>query len=139
MHDLYPGNRYVGDIRLHPDNTNLLAKGGRSDRGPDAHQHGLPEAEPVPEIDLRETSVRLRVRGERNRRMIDDKVEQALRGAALWEEVKDRLDELAFNLSGGQQAAPVASRARSPPIRRVRCSTSRPRRSTRSRPGASRS
>jgi phosphate transport system ATP-binding protein len=34
---------------------------------------------------------------------LDDKVEKALRGAALWEEVKDRLDQNAFGLSGGQQ------------------------------------
>ena len=43
--------------------------------------------------------------------MIDEKVEQALRGAALWDEVKDRLDDLAFNLSGGQQQRLCIARA----------------------------
>jgi len=45
----------------------------------------------------------LRVRGERSRSFLEDKVEAALKGAALWDEVKDRLDEVAVNLSGGQQ------------------------------------
>jgi phosphate transport system ATP-binding protein len=44
-----------------------------------------------------------KVRGEKNRSVLEDKVEIALKGAALWNEVKDRLDELAVNLSGGQQ------------------------------------
>jgi phosphate transport system ATP-binding protein len=35
--------------------------------------------------------------------VIDEKVEQALKSAALWDEVKDRMQSLAFNLSGGQQ------------------------------------
>jgi phosphate transport system ATP-binding protein len=45
----------------------------------------------------------LRIRGEGSRRAIDDKVEEALRSAALWDEVKNRLQEPAYNLSGGQQ------------------------------------
>ena len=45
----------------------------------------------------------LRVRGERSKTYIEDKVEAALKGAAIWNEVKDRLDEVAVNLSGGQQ------------------------------------
>ncbi len=43
--------------------------------------------------------------------MLDEKVEQALRGAALWNEVKDRLDELATTLSGGQQQRLCIARA----------------------------
>ena len=53
----------------------------------------------------------LRVRGENNKRMLDDKVEEALKGAALWNEVKDRLQDLAFNLSGGQQQRLCIARA----------------------------
>ena len=53
----------------------------------------------------------LRVRGENNKRMLDDKVEQALKGGALWEEVKDRLHDLASNLSGGQQQRLCIARA----------------------------
>jgi phosphate transport system ATP-binding protein len=39
----------------------------------------------------------------RDKRKLEETVERSLRGAALWEEVKDRLDENAFALSGGQQ------------------------------------
>jgi phosphate transport system ATP-binding protein len=45
----------------------------------------------------------LRINGMRDKRRIEDTVEKSLRGAALWEEVKDRLDDNAFALSGGQQ------------------------------------
>jgi len=45
----------------------------------------------------------LRINGLRDRRKLEETVERSLRGAALWEEVKDRLDENAFALSGGQQ------------------------------------
>jgi phosphate transport system ATP-binding protein len=44
-----------------------------------------------------------RMRGERHRAHLDQLVERSLRQAALWEEVKDRLDEPALRLSGGQQ------------------------------------
>jgi phosphate transport system ATP-binding protein len=53
----------------------------------------------------------MRVRNVRSRAVIDRKVEEALRGAALWEEVKDRLHDLAFNLSGGQQQRLCIARA----------------------------
>jgi phosphate transport system ATP-binding protein len=42
---------------------------------------------------------------------MDDRVEQALRGAALWDEVKDRLDDNAYGLSGGQQQRLCIARA----------------------------
>jgi phosphate transport system ATP-binding protein len=42
---------------------------------------------------------------------VDDKVEEALKGASLWNEVKDRLQDLAFNLSGGQQQRLCIARA----------------------------
>jgi phosphate transport system ATP-binding protein len=44
-----------------------------------------------------------RVLGEKRSKIIDAAVEKALRGAALWDEVKDRLNDSAFGLSGGQQ------------------------------------
>ena len=58
MHDLYPGNRYEGEIVLQPDNTNLLGARRRPDRSAHAHRHGVPEAQPVPEDDLRERRLR---------------------------------------------------------------------------------
>lgn len=44
-----------------------------------------------------------RIHGEKNKRKLDETVELSLRGAALWDEVKDRLHESALGLSGGQQ------------------------------------
>jgi phosphate transport system ATP-binding protein len=45
----------------------------------------------------------LRINGLKDKRKIEATVEKSLRGAALWDEVKDRLDDNAFALSGGQQ------------------------------------
>jgi phosphate transport system ATP-binding protein len=53
----------------------------------------------------------LRVDGIRDKALIDATVEQSLRGAALWEEVKDRLNESALGLSGGQQQRLCIARA----------------------------
>ncbi|ARK31553.1 phosphate ABC transporter ATP-binding protein PstB [Halalkalibacter krulwichiae] len=44
-----------------------------------------------------------RIHGIRNKKILDEIVERSLRGAAIWEEVKDRLHENAYGLSGGQQ------------------------------------
>jgi phosphate transport system ATP-binding protein len=111
MHDLYPGNRYAGDIRLYPDDTNLL------DRKVDPIEVRMrismvfQKPNPFPKSIFENVAYGLRVRGERNRRLLEEKVEQALRGAALWDEVKDRLNDLAFNLSGGQQQRLCIARA----------------------------
>ncbi|OYY06523.1 MAG: phosphate ABC transporter ATP-binding protein, partial [Mehylophilales bacterium 35-46-6] len=66
---------------------------------------------PFPKSIYENVAYGLRVRGENNKRMLDDKVEEALKGAALWNEVKDRLQDLAFNLSGGQQQRLCIARA----------------------------
>jgi phosphate transport system ATP-binding protein len=47
----------------------------------------------------------------RNRSLIQEEIEQALRAAAIWDEVKDRLHESAFALSGGQQQRLCIARA----------------------------
>jgi phosphate transport system ATP-binding protein len=111
MHDLYPGNRYEGDIRLYPDDTGLL------DRRVDPIEVRMrismvfQKPNPFPKSIYENVAYGLRVRGVRNKAVIDDKVEQALRGAALWDEVKGRLREPAFNLSGGQQQRLCIARA----------------------------
>jgi phosphate transport system ATP-binding protein len=51
------------------------------------------------------------VGGESRRVTLHEKVEEALRNAALWDEVKERLEEPAFNLSGGQQQRLCIARA----------------------------
>jgi phosphate transport system ATP-binding protein len=53
----------------------------------------------------------LRIDGERNRRILDEVCEKSLRGAALWDEVKDRLHESGLALSGGQQQRLCIARA----------------------------
>ncbi len=111
MHDLYPGNRYEGDIRLYPDNTNLLSREVDPIEVRMRISMVFQKPNPFPKSLYENVAYGLRVRGERNRRMIEEKVEQALRNAALWDEVKDRLDDLAFNLSGGQQQRLCIARA----------------------------
>jgi phosphate transport system ATP-binding protein len=111
MHDLYPGNRYQGDIRLYPDDTNLLAKEVDPIEVRMRISMVFQKPNPFPKSIFENVAYGLRVRGERNRRVIEERVETALRGAALWEEVKDRLDDLAFNLSGGQQQRVCIARA----------------------------
>jgi phosphate transport system ATP-binding protein len=53
----------------------------------------------------------LRLQGVKDRRVLDEVVENSLKGAALWNEVKDRLHDNAFSLSGGQQQRLVIARA----------------------------
>ena len=53
----------------------------------------------------------LRLQGIKKRSLLEEKVEWALKGSALWDEVKDRLDESALGLSGGQQQRLVIARA----------------------------
>jgi phosphate transport system ATP-binding protein len=53
----------------------------------------------------------LRIDGERNRKVLDEVCEKSLRGVALWDEVKDRLDESGLGLSGGQQQRLCIARA----------------------------
>lgn len=66
---------------------------------------------PFPKTIYENTAYGLRLQGIKSRRELDDRVEWALRGAALWDEVKDRLQDNAFGLSGGQQQRLVIARA----------------------------
>ena len=111
MHDLYPGNRYDGGIVLHPDNTNLLSRDVDPIEVRMRISMVFQKPNPFPKSIFENVAYGLRVRGERKRRVVEEKVEQALRNAALWDEVKDRLHELAFNLSGGQQQRLCIARA----------------------------
>ena len=58
---------------------------------------------PFPKSIFENVAYGLKVRGERSRSVIEGRVESALRGASLWNEVKDRLQQPATALSGGQQ------------------------------------
>ncbi|SNR77100.1 phosphate ABC transporter ATP-binding protein, PhoT family [Methylobacillus rhizosphaerae] len=111
MHDLYPGNKYDGQIVMHPDNTNILDSGVDPIEVRMRISMVFQKPNPFPKSIYENVAYGLRVRGERNKRVVDDKVEEALKGAALWDEVKNRLHDLAFNLSGGQQQRLCIARA----------------------------
>jgi len=111
MHDLYPGNRYEGEIRFHPDNTDLLGRDVDPIEVRMRISMVFQKPNPFPKSVFENVAYGLRVRGQRSRRDLEEKVEQALRGAALWDEVKDRLQDRAFNLSGGQQQRLCIARA----------------------------
>jgi phosphate transport system ATP-binding protein len=66
---------------------------------------------PFPNSVFENVAYGLRLRGIEDRRELTDRVEWALKGAALWDEVKDRLQDSAFGLSGGQQQRLVIARA----------------------------
>ena len=66
---------------------------------------------PFPKSIYENVAYGLRIMGINNKATIDDAVEKALRGAALWNEVKDRLQESGMSLSGGQQQRLVIARA----------------------------
>ena len=71
------------------------------------------KSNPFPKSIYQNVAYGLQIQGVRSKNLIDQKVEESLRKAALWEEVKDRLNENAYGLSGGQQhrlcIAPVAT------------------------------
>lgn len=111
MHDLYPGNRYEGEIMLHPDNTNIVSRHVDPMEVRMRISMVFQKPNPFPKSIYENVAYGLRVRGMRNKHDLDNKVEEALRNAALWNEAKDRLKDLAFNLSGGQQQRLCIARA----------------------------
>ncbi len=66
---------------------------------------------PFPKSIYENVAYGLRIQGMNKRRQLDETVEWALRGAALWDEVRERLHDSAFGLSGGQQQRLVIARA----------------------------
>ena len=111
MHDLYPHNRYEGEITLYPDNINIISP--EIDPIEIRMQISMvfQKPNPFPKSIYENVAYGLRVRGISKRAVLDEKVEKSLRGAALWDEVKDRLNHLAFDLSGGQQQRLCIARA----------------------------
>jgi phosphate transport system ATP-binding protein len=69
------------------------------------------KSNPFPKSVFENVAYGLRVNGLRDRREIEDRVEESLRAAAIWSEVKDRLHESALTLSGGQQQRLCIARA----------------------------
>ena len=96
---------------LHPDNTNLLAHGVDPIEVRMRISMVFQKPNPFPKSIFENVAYSLRVRGLRNKSELDDRVEAALKGAALWKEVSGRLGELGANLSGGQQQRLCIARA----------------------------
>ena len=69
------------------------------------------KSNPFPKSIYENISYGLRIAGIKKKSRIDEAVEKSLRGAALWDEVKDRLDTNALGLSGGQQQRLCIARA----------------------------
>jgi phosphate transport system ATP-binding protein len=112
MHDLYPGNRYQGEILLHPGAHNLIDM----DPGLVRLTVGMvfQKPNPFPKSIYENVVAGLRIRGVSNKAELDARAEESLRGAAIWDEVKDRLHTSAYGLSGGQQQRLCIARALAP-------------------------
>jgi len=111
MHDLYPNNRYEGEIILYPDRLNIISPKVDPIEVRMRISMVFQKPNPFPKTIYENVAYGLRVRGENRRSFLNQKVEIALRQAALWDEVKDRLFDHAFNLSGGQQQRLCIARA----------------------------
>jgi phosphate transport system ATP-binding protein len=109
MHDLYPGNRYQGEVIFQGDNIlsggtdliNLRSRIGMVFQKPT----------PFPMTIFDNIAYGLKLKGVGKRAELSEKVEKALVHAALWDEVKDKLGASAYELSGGQQQRLVIARA----------------------------
>ncbi|MFM9994410.1 MAG: phosphate ABC transporter ATP-binding protein PstB [Phycisphaerales bacterium] len=118
MHDLYPGNRYQGRMLLHSktdDGRASVTDIVDSRTNPIEMRMRISmvfqKPNPFPKSIFENVAYGLRLRGMRSRTELADRVEQAIRGAALWDEVKDRLPSNAYGLSGGQQQRLCIARA----------------------------
>lgn len=111
MHDLYPGNRYEGEIILQPSGVNILSP--QVDPMEMRLRTGMvfQKPNPFPKSIFDNVAYGLRLRFVTQRSILAERVEKALVAAALWDEVKDRLHHSAVKLSGGQQQRLCVARA----------------------------
>ena len=111
MHDLQPETRYQGAITLRPDDINLVGHGVDPIEVRMRIGMVFQKPNPFPKSVFENVAYGLRLRGIRNRADLAERVEQALRSAAIWDEVKDRLEDSALALSGGQMQRLCIARA----------------------------
>ncbi|AHI02584.1 phosphate ABC transporter ATP-binding protein [Corynebacterium falsenii DSM 44353] len=110
MHEVIPGATVTGEILL--DGENIYDP--KVDPVSVRNTIGMvfQKANPFPTMSIEENVVAgLKLSGEKNRKKLRETAERALRGANLWEEVKDRLDKPGGGLSGGQQQRLCIARA----------------------------
>lgn len=112
IHDLYKGNRYKGEIIF--KNKNILDK--NTDITKLRAEIGMvfQKPTPFPMSIFDNIAYGLRLKGIKNKTELQDKVEYALKKAALWNEVHDRLSSSALGLSGGQQQRLCIARTLAP-------------------------
>ena len=110
MHELNPDARMEGEIKLFGDDIyarNIQPVVVRRRVG-----MVFQKSNPFPTMSIVENvTVGLRLNGLRDRKILAERTEQSLRMAALWDEVKDRLQAPAISLSGGQQQRLCIARA----------------------------
>src|SRR5260221_13151003 len=111
MLDVQAGNRYVGSITLYPENINFIGRGVDPIEVRMRIGMVFQKANPFPTSIAENVTYGLRLRGMKNRARLAEAVEQALASAALWDEDKDRLNESAMALSGGQMQPLCIARA----------------------------
>lgn len=109
MNDLVDTVRITGEIRL--GDKNIFDKD--VDVARLRRQVGMvfQKPNPFPKSIYENVAYGLRLAGVKKKRVLDETVEWALKGAALWDEVKDRLNESALGMSGGQQQRLVIARS----------------------------
>jgi phosphate transport system ATP-binding protein len=110
MHELTPGARHAGQIRLHGDNLFSPDVDATLVR----RRVGMvfQKSNPFPTMSIRDNVVvGLKLNGTRDRAFLGQRMEESLRMAALWDEVKDVLDRPGMSLSGGQQQRLCIARA----------------------------
>jgi phosphate transport system ATP-binding protein len=109
MNDLVDGCRIEGGIQI--DGNDIYDK--NVDVSELRRRVGMvfQKPNPFPKTIYENVAYGLRLQGVNSRRVIDEVIEKSLHGAALWDEVKDRLHESALGLSGGQQQRLVIARA----------------------------
>ena len=110
MIETIPGGRVEGQILMNDLDINAADVDPVSVRRDVGMVFQRPN--PFPTMSIFENVVAgLKLNGERNKKLLQETAEQALRGANLWEEVKDRLDRPGAGLSGGQQQRLCIARA----------------------------
>jgi len=109
MNDLIPISRVEGEVLLDGENV----YGGKIDVVMLRRRVGMvfQKPNPFPKSVFENIAYGLRVNGVKDKELISERVERSLRSAALWDEVKDRLNESAMGLSGGQQQRLCIARA----------------------------
>ena len=109
MNDLIPDTRLNGEILI--DGKNIYDKDIQVDELRKNVGMVFQRPNPFPKSIFENVAYGLRVNGVKDKEFIRNRVEETLKGAALWNEVKDKLKESAFALSGGQQQRLCIARA----------------------------